>query len=105
MKLKEHAEQFARRRVEVAAGCQHNSTRIMKRPKTIWLILLAAAICAFHQPAPRHVSTAKIKVENDGGIINGINHPAATALAYDPYFIHVNDVPHIQLSDARTASD
>jgi len=40
----------------------------------------------------------KIKVENDGGIISGIKPAAA---AYAPYFIHVNDAPHIQIPDAK----
>ena len=34
-----------------------------------------------------YASTAKIKVENNGGIISGINQAAATAQPYDPYFI------------------
>jgi len=74
----------------------------MKRPNAIWLILLAATILLYvcYQPVPRYASAAKIKVENDGGIISGIK-PAATALAYDPYFIHVNDTPHIQIPDAK----
>jgi len=34
-----------------------------------------------------YASTAKIKVENEGGIISGFNQPAAAAMRYDPYFI------------------
>ncbi|HSY17876.1 MAG TPA: von Willebrand factor type A domain-containing protein [Candidatus Acidoferrales bacterium] len=34
-----------------------------------------------------YASTAKIKVENDGGIITGFSQAAATAQPYDPYFI------------------
>jgi hypothetical protein len=75
----------------------------MTKPKIIGLIaVVAAAVTAFScWQTDRRETCPKIKVENDGGIINGINHPAATALAYDPYFIHVNDTPHLQILAAK----
>ena len=75
----------------------------MKRPNAIWLILLVATIslCACYQPGTRYASAVKIKVENDGGIIDGFGRTSVTTQPYDPYFIHVNDTPHIQISDAK----
>jgi hypothetical protein len=70
----------------------------MKKSILIWLILLAATICVCCQPAPRYAARARIKVENNGGILNGFNNPTAKAYPYDSYFIMEN---HIQISDAR----
>jgi len=79
----------------------------MKKTKTTWLVLLAATACAcvYFRSAPQYVSTARIKVENDGGIVGGVNHPEASALPYDPYFIHVNDTPHIQITQLASAQN
>lgn len=54
---------------------------------TVFLITAIIATAVTFILPESYASTAKIKVENDGGIINGINSPAATAMPYDPYFI------------------
>jgi hypothetical protein len=75
----------------------------MKRPNNICLILLAATIslCVCYQPGARYASAVEIKVENDGGIVIGFGRTSVTTQPYDPYFIHVNDAPHIQISVAK----
>ena len=119
MKLKERAEQFSYRPVKTTPP-ESNPTRIMKKIKIIWLVLLAAAVLICWQTSVSpYATTAKIKVENNGIIIvsgrslppvrnarlaAGFRDPeatAATAMPYDPYYIHVNDTPHIRLSDAE----
>jgi len=54
---------------------------------TVFLITaIIATVVTFILPES-YASTATIKVENDGGIIGGINQPSATAFPYDPYFM------------------
>jgi hypothetical protein len=38
---------------------------------------------------------AKVKVENDGGIVMGISTNATAGPAFDPYFVQVNHIEHI----------
>jgi capsular exopolysaccharide synthesis family protein len=54
---------------------------------TVFLITAIIATAVTFILPESYASTAKIKVENDGGIVNGFNNPAATAFPYDPYFI------------------
>ena len=54
---------------------------------TVFLITAIIATAVTFILPESFASTATIKVENDGGIINGINSPAATAMPYDPFFI------------------
>ncbi|MBW8864137.1 MAG: capsular biosynthesis protein, partial [Verrucomicrobia bacterium] len=54
---------------------------------TVFLITaIIATVVTFILPES-YASTATIKVENDGGIIPGMNSQAATAYPYDPYFM------------------
>ena len=66
----------------------------MKPARLLWPVLLLAAICICQSPR-QTITSARIKVENDGTIVAGI-HPTTTPALYDPYFIHVNDTPHLQ---------
>jgi len=54
---------------------------------TVFLITAIIATAVTFILPESYASTAKIKVENDGGIIAGFNQTAATAMPYDPYFI------------------
>ncbi len=54
---------------------------------TVFLITAIIATAVTFILPESFSSTAKIKVENDGGIISGYNTPAATAMPYDAYFI------------------
>jgi len=54
---------------------------------TVFLITAIIATAVTFILPESYASTAKIKVENDGGIIPGFNQNAATAMPYDPYFI------------------
>ena len=54
---------------------------------TVFLITAIIATAVTFILPESFASTAKIKVENDGGIINGFNTPAAQSGPYDPYFI------------------
>ena len=54
---------------------------------TVFLITAIIATAVTFILPESFASTAKIKVENDGGIIQGFNTPAAPSMPYDPYFI------------------
>src|SRR5882672_11228893 len=54
---------------------------------TVFLITAIIATAVTFILPESYASTTKIKVENDGGIINGIQSTAATSMPYDPYFI------------------
>jgi hypothetical protein len=78
----------------------------MTKPKIIGLIaaVATAATAISCWQTGRQETHSKIKVENDGGIINGFGQSSATTQPYDPCYIHVNDTPHIQLTDAELVS-
>lgn len=75
---------------------------IMTKPAIVALAVTAMVALTFWWPIPPP-PRARIKIENDGGIILGSNHPDASAMPYDPYFTHVNDAPHIQISCVASA--
>jgi polysaccharide biosynthesis transport protein len=54
---------------------------------TVFLITAIIATAVTFILPESFVSTAKIKVENDGGIVQGFNQAAASQMPYDPYFI------------------
>lgn len=55
---------------------------------TVFLITAIIATAVTFILPESYASTARIKVENDGGIVSGMgNSPAATSYGYDPYFI------------------
>jgi capsular exopolysaccharide synthesis family protein len=55
---------------------------------TVFLITAIIATAVTFILPESYASTARIKVENDGGIVAGMgNSPAATQFPYDPYFI------------------
>jgi succinoglycan biosynthesis transport protein ExoP len=54
---------------------------------TVFLITAIIATAVTFILPESYASTAKIKVENDGGIINGFGQAAAQNQPYDPYFI------------------
>jgi hypothetical protein len=74
----------------------------MKSPRIVWIILFLATACVYLQPASQPDQTARIKIENDGGLIAGMNTPAATAFGYDPYFIHENSIAQVSVPIAKT---
>jgi capsular exopolysaccharide synthesis family protein len=55
---------------------------------TVFLITAIIATAVTLILPESYASTARIKVENEGGIVSGMgNSPAATSFGYDPYFI------------------
>ena len=54
---------------------------------TVFLITAIIATAVTFILPESYSSTAKIKVENDGGIIGGFGQAAATQFPYDPFFI------------------
>jgi len=74
-------------------------TLYMTKPKMISLVVLAVAAVSCWQPG-RQTSQARIKVENNGGIIAGRNTMASNQFGYDPYFIHENHTPEISIQTA-----
>ncbi len=54
---------------------------------TVFLITAIIATAVTFILPESYSSTAKIKVENDGGIIQGMSTPASTQFGYDPFFI------------------
>ena len=77
----------------------------MRKPRNIWFILLAATLCVIYwQPDAQPTPTARTKVENEGGIIAGINNaPASAQFSYDRYFIPENFVPNVSVPNVTTA--
>src|ERR1700733_12196843 len=54
---------------------------------TVFLITAIIATAVTFILPESYASTARIKVENEGGIITGMETPSAVNYGYDPYFI------------------
>ena len=54
---------------------------------TVFLITAIIATAVTFILPESYASTAAVKIENEGGIVAGMNTPAATQFGYDPYFI------------------
>src|ERR1035437_5084618 len=63
-------------------------TAFLKVFVVVFLLILCASVTVTFLLPESYASTARIKVENEGGIVSGMgNSPAATSFVYDPYFI------------------
>jgi len=74
---------------------------IMKRPRTIWLVLLMAAVFVYWLPIPQTATRIPI---GDISSIRGAT-TVATFAPYDRYFIHENYFPHISIPSAKASAE
>jgi hypothetical protein len=74
----------------------------MKKTRATLIVLLALTACVCWLPKPA-ATLVQIKVENDGGIIAGMNKPSSAQFGYDHYFIPVNSLSTISLPATKKA--
>lgn len=74
----------------------------MKKPRAALIVLLALTACVCWLPRPE-ATVVQIKVENDGGIIAGMNKPSSAQFGYDPYFTPVNSLSTVSLPVTKKA--